>query len=208
MDDSPTRKSKGPFTLPMLPWKRDALEPVISARTIDLHHGKHHRAYVDKLNQLVVGTDLESLSLHEIVKQTQADPERSDVFNNAAQALNHALYWESLTPKETRPSEELRHMLDRDFGGYDAFVADFAREATGRFGSGWAWLVVQSGILEILSTSNADTPVTRGMTPLLAVDVWEHAYYLDYQNRREEHVKAVLGRLLNWEFAASSLARA
>jgi Fe-Mn family superoxide dismutase len=208
MDDSPARKPKGPFTLPILPWKRDALEPVISARTIDLHHGKHHRTYVEKLNQLVVGTDLERLSLHEIVRQTHADPERSDVFNNAGQALNHALYWESLTPKETRPSEELRHMIDRDFGGYDAFVADFAREATGRFGSGWAWLVVQRGILEVLSTSNADTPVTGGMTPLLTVDVWEHAYYLDYQNRREEHVKAVLGRLLNWEFAASSLARA
>jgi Fe-Mn family superoxide dismutase len=208
MNDSAARKPEGPFTLPVLPWRHNALEPVISARTIDLHHGKHHRTYVEKLNQLVAGTDLERLSLHEVVKQTHADPKRSEVFNHAGQALSHALYWESLTPKAMRPPEELRQMLDRDLGGYDACIAEFARAATSRFGSGWAWLVVRSGKLEILSTSNAETPVTRGMTPLLTVDVWEHAYYLDYQNRRDEHVKAVLERLLNWEFAASSLARA
>ena len=198
----------GPFVLPALPWAKGALEPVISARTIELHHGKHHRAYVEKLNGLVAGTDLEQLPLHEVVKRTHADPSRVEVFNNAGQALNHAFYWESLTPKATKPSEEMRRLLDRDLGGYDAFVTELIREATGRFGSGWAWLVAKGGVLEILTTSNADTPITGGMTPLLTVDVWEHAYYLDYQNKREEHVKAVVKKLLNWEFAAESLARA
>lgn len=197
-----------PFTLPPLPWKKSALEPVISARTIELHHGKHHRAYVDKLNELVAGTELERLTLHEIVKRTHADPGHVEVFNNAGQALNHAFYWESLAPKPAAaPPETMRKLLDRDLGGYDAFVKDFTREATGRFGSGWAWLVLNGGVLEILTTSNADTPVTRGMTPLLTVDVWEHAYYLDYQNQREKHVKAVVKDLLNWEFAAENLAR-
>src|SRR5512134_3128453 len=150
MNDSTARKPKGPFTLPVLPWRSDALEPVISARTIDLHHGQHHRTYIEKLNQLVAGTELESLSLHEIVKQTDADTKRSDVFNNAGQALNHALYWESLTPKPMRPSEELQRMIDRDLGGYDACIAEFTRAATERFGSGWAWLVVKDSKLEIL----------------------------------------------------------
>jgi len=195
-----------PFKLPPLPWGKGALEPVISARTIELHHGKHHRTYVEKLNALVAGTDLEHLSLHEIVKRTHGDADRIEVFSNAGQALNHAFYWESLTPKAAKPPEEMRRLLDRDMGGYDAFLKEFAREATGRFGSGWAWLVVSGGVLEILTTSNADTPVTRGMTPLLTVDVWEHAYYLDYQNKRDEHVKAVVGKLLNWEFAAENLA--
>ena len=197
-----------PFTLPPLPWKRNALEPVISARTIELHHGKHHKGYVDKLNELVAGTELESLTLHEIVKRTHGDANRVEVFNNAGQALNHALYWGSLSPKATKPPEAMRQLLDRDLGGYDAFVKDFTREATGRFGSGWAWLVVKGGVLEILTTSNADTPVARGITPLLTVDVWEHAYYVDYQNEREKHVKAVVGKRLNWEFAAENLARA
>ena len=197
-----------PFTLPPLPWKKSALEPVISARTIELHHGKHHKGYVDKLNELVAGTELERLTLHEIVKRTHADASRVDIFNNAGQALNHALYWGSLAPKPSAPPEAVRKLLDRDLGGYDAFVKDFTREATGRFGSGWAWLVLNGGVLEILTTSNADTPVARGITPLLTVDVWEHAYYLDYQNEREKHVKAVLKERLNWAFAAENLARA
>jgi Fe-Mn family superoxide dismutase len=191
----------GPFTLPALPWARHALEPLISKRTIELHHGKHHRTYVEKLNELVAGSDLERLPLQEVVKRTHDDPARAEVFNNAGQALNHAFYWESLTPKPGKPSEALRRLLDRDLGGYDAFVAAFTEAATGQFGSGWAWLVLDGGKLGIETTANADSPLAHGRTPLLAVDVWEHAYYLDYQNRREEHVRAVVEKRLNWAFA-------
>jgi superoxide dismutase, Fe-Mn family len=197
-----------PFTLPALPWAKSALEPVISSRTIELHHGKHHKAYVDKLNKLVAGTEFERMPLHEVVRRTHDDPTHVEIFNNAGQALNHSFYWQSLSPKAMKPAEELRRLLDRDLGGYDAFVTEFTKEATARFGSGWGWLVTKGGVLEIMTTSNADTPIAKGVTPLLTVDVWEHAYYLDYQNRREEHVKAVVGKLLNWEFAAENLARA
>jgi Fe-Mn family superoxide dismutase len=197
----------GPFALPPLPWARNALEPVISKRTIELHYGKHHRTYVEKLNELVAGTDLERLPLQEVVRWTCDDPARTDVFNNAGQALNHAFYWQSLAPKPAKPSEALRRMLDRDFGGYDAFLKAFAKAATGHFGSGWAWLVASGDRLELVTTSNADTPIVRGKTPLLTVDVWEHAYYLDYENRRDKHVKAVIEKLLDWEFASENLAR-
>jgi Fe-Mn family superoxide dismutase len=196
----------GPFTLPALPWAKNALEPVISKHTIELHHGKHHRAYVDKLNELVAGSDLERLPLQEIVKRTHDDPARAEVFNNAGQALNHAFYWESLTPKPEKPSQALRRLLDRDLGGYEAFLKAFAAAATGHFGSGWAWLVANGDTLEIVTTPNAHTPVAHGKTPLLTVDVWEHAYYVDYENKRDKHVKAVIEKLLNWEFAAENLA--
>jgi Fe-Mn family superoxide dismutase len=197
-----------PFTLPALPWSEDALEPVISHRTIALHHGKHHATYVEKLNELIAGTGLERLPLHEVVRRTAGDEKRKEIFNNAGQALNHALYWESLKPQAAKPPETLRRLLDRDLGGYDAFVKDFTKAATAQFGSGWAWLVLSDGKLEIRTTSNADTPIVERLTPLLTVDVWEHAYYLDYQNEREKHVKAVVEQLLNWEFAAENLARA
>jgi superoxide dismutase, Fe-Mn family len=197
-----------PFTLPELPWAKGALEPVISSRTIELHHGKHHRTYVEKLNKLVAGTEFERMALHEVVRRSHDDPGRVEIFDNAGQALNHSFYWQSLSPRAMKPSEDLRRLLDRDLGGYDAFVTEFTREATARFGSGWGWLVAKGGVLEIVTTANADTPITKGMTPLLTVDVWEHAYYLDYQNRREDHVKAVAAKLLNWEFAAENLARA
>ncbi len=197
-----------PFTLPALPWSADALDPVISRRTIELHHGKHHAAYVEKLNELVAGTGLERLPLHEVVRRTAGEEARTEVFNNAAQALNHAFYWDSLKPQAPKPPETLRQLLDRDLGGYDAFVGDFTKAATAQFGSGWAWLVVNDGKLEIRTTSNAATPIVERLTPLLTVDVWEHAYYLDYQNQREQHVKAVVEQLLNWEFAAENLARA
>jgi Fe-Mn family superoxide dismutase len=196
-----------PFTLPELPWAADALEPVISERTIEFHHGKHHATYVKKLNELVAGTEFERLPLHEVVKRTAADAEREQIFNNAAQALNHAFYWECLKPGATKPAEQVRQLLDRDLGGYDAFVKDFVAAATGQFGSGWAWLVLADDRLEIRTTGDADTPVVQGATPLLTVDVWEHAYYLDYQNEREKHVKAVVQKLLNWDFVAENLAR-
>jgi Fe-Mn family superoxide dismutase len=203
--DSSIKSETAPLTLPPLPWPADALSPVISSRTIDLHYGKHHRAYFDKLNALIAGTDLEHAPLHDIVVKTHGDPARAAIFNNAGQALNHSLYWESLTPKSNRPSETMRSLLERDLGGYDTFLKDLAARATGLFGSGWAWLASNKGKLEIVTTHDADTPLTRGMTPLLTIDVWEHAYYLDYQNRRDEHVRAVVSKLLNWEFADKSL---
>jgi Fe-Mn family superoxide dismutase len=156
---------------------------------------------------LVAGTDLARLPLQEVVKRTHDDPAHAAIFNNAGQALNHAFYWESLTPKPAKPSEALRRLLDRDLGGYQAFLEAFAKAATEHFGSGWAWLVANGNSVEILTTANAHTPIVDGKTPLLTVDVWEHAYYLDYQNRREKHVKAVVDNLLNWEFASENLAR-
>jgi Fe-Mn family superoxide dismutase len=197
----------GPFALPPLPWARHALEPVISKQTIELHYGKHHRTYVEKLNELVAGSDLERLPLQEVVRRTHDDPARTAVFNNAGQALNHAFYWQSLAPKPAKPSEALRRLLDREFGGLDAFLKAFAKAATEQFGSGWAWLVANGEGLEIVTTSNAHTPIVQGKTPLLTVDVWEHAYYLDYQNKRDKHVKAVIEKLLDWEFASENLVR-
>jgi superoxide dismutase, Fe-Mn family len=207
MNEPLARDKLAPFTLPALPWAKDALEPVISRRTIELHHGKHHATYVKKLNELVAGTEFERLPLHEVVTRSAADEKHAEVFNNAGQALNHSFYWESLKPHAAKPPETLRQLLDRDLGGYDAFVTEFVKAATAQFGSGWAWLVLADGRLEIRTTSNADTPVVHGATPLLTVDVWEHAYYLDYQNEREKHVKAVVKKLLNWGFAAENLAR-
>ena len=190
------------FTLPPLPFEAGALAPVISRETIELHHGKHHRAYVDKLNELIADhADLAGLALDELVRRTARGAKLVPVFNNAGQAWNHQFYWRSLSPEAESPSERLRRLLDRDLGGYDAFVAAFTEAATGQFGSGWAWLVLDGGKVGIETTANADSPLAHGRTPLLAVDVWEHAYYLDYQNRREEHVRAVVEKRLNWAFA-------
>ncbi|HSD44681.1 MAG TPA: superoxide dismutase [Burkholderiales bacterium] len=199
-----TIPSSGTFTLPPLPFDAGALAPVISRQTLELHHDKHHRAYIDKLNELVTGREeFAGLALDELVKRAAARDEQ--VFNNAGQAWNHQFYWRSLAPDGGTPSERLRRLLDRDLGGYDAFVAAFTKAATAQFGSGWAWLVVNGGTLAIETTSNADSPLLDGRAPLLAVDVWEHAYYLDYQNRREEHVRAVVEKRLNWEFADQNL---
>jgi Fe-Mn family superoxide dismutase len=199
----------GTFTLPPLPFTAGALAPVISRKTIELHHGKHHRAYVDKLNELVAEhAELAGLALDELVKRTAGKAKQVKVFNNAGQAWNHQFYWRSLSPDAAAPAEPLRRLLDRDLGGYDAFVAAFTKAATEQFGSGWAWLVLDRGKLEIETTSNADSPLAHGRAPLLAVDVWEHAYYLDYQNRREEHVRAVVEKRLNWAFAAQNLQHA
>jgi Fe-Mn family superoxide dismutase len=196
-----------PFALAPLPYKQEALEPAISKKTVALHYGKHHRKYVETLNELVAGTEFERLSLEEIVKQTHEVAAHAKIFNNAGQALNHDFYWRSLTPRPTAPPEMMRSRLDRDLGGYDAFVEAFTTAATEHFASGWAWLVADGGTLKIITTHDAHTPVAHGMTPLLTIDVWEHAYYLDYQNRREEHVGQVVKKLLDWEFAAENLAR-
>ena len=197
------------FTLPPLPFADGALAPVISANTLSFHYGKHHKAYVDNLNNLVKGTELESATLEKIIGDTAGRAERAGLFNNAAQIWNHTFYWNSLTPGGGgKPSGRLASMIDSDLGGYDQFRKDFAAAAVSQFGSGWGWLVAEGGKLKIVKTGNAEVPITRGQTPLLTIDVWEHAYYLDYQNRRADYVNAVIDKLLNWGFAADKLPRA
>ena len=201
-----TAKAAGPFRLPKLPWSPDALDPVISAHTLGLHHGKHHKAYVDKLNELVAGTPLADLPLEEVIAQAAGKAGNQKIFNNAAQHWNHSFFWNCLAPKGGgRPSGKLATRIDSDLGGLQSFKKAFEAAAVECFGSGWAWLVEHNGKLEIISTSNAGTPITLGATPLLTIDVWEHAYYVDYENRRAEYVKAVIGRLLNWDFAQQQL---
>ena len=194
------------FTLPPLPYADDALAPVISANTISFHYGKHHKAYVDKLNELVPGTAYEGLSLEEIVKKSAKDEKGKAIFNNAGQIWNHTFYWNSMTPKGGEPTGKIKSALDESFGGLDKFKAAFKAAAVGQFGSGWAWLVKGSdGKLKIETTANADTPLAHGGKPLLVADVWEHAYYLDFQNRRPDHVQAWLDKLANWSFAEKNL---
>jgi superoxide dismutase, Fe-Mn family len=204
----PLDKAKAPFTLPRLPYADDALSPVVSANTISFHHGKHHAAYVNKLNELVAGTPYEALSLEEIIVRSAKDKEASakPIFNNAAQVWNHTFYWHSMTPAGSTPAGKMKDALEKSFGGLDAFKKAFTAAAVGQFGSGWAWLVKgKDGALKIETTSNADTPIAHGGTPLLVADVWEHAYYLDYQNRRPDHVAAWLDKLANWSFAEKNL---
>ena len=190
------------FTLPELPYAKDALSPTISAETIDYHYGKHHQAYVNNLNTLVPNTKYEKMSLEEIVKATNGQPSEKKVFNNAAQVWNHDFYWQSMKPKSSDPTGKIADALKDSFGGVKEFKEAFAKAAVAQFGSGWAWLVKgKDGKLEITTTSNADTPIAHGKTPLLTADVWEHAYYLDYQNRRPDHVKDWLDKLANWSFA-------
>ncbi|MCH8489793.1 MAG: superoxide dismutase [Oceanicaulis sp.] len=197
------------FTLPDLPYARDALAPHISGETLDFHHGKHHKAYVDKANDLVKGTDLEGADLETAIRNAW---ERKDagLFNNTAQIWNHTFYWQSMSPKGGgRPSGKLAEAIDRDFGSFEKFAEAFKAAGAGQFGSGWAWLVVKNGKLEVRKTPNAETPITEaGVTPLLTMDVWEHAYYLDFQNRRPDYMGAFLEHLVNWEFAAENFANA
>jgi superoxide dismutase, Fe-Mn family len=201
-----------PIALPDLPYDCDALQPVISAATMKLHHGAHHRGYVDKLNALVKGSDLASATLETIVRrsawQASSDPSFRAIFNNAAQAWNHAFYWRSLRPKVAggRPQGALAARIDADFGGQERFIERFKATALGVFGSGWVWLIEDGGILEVKVTANADTPIAHGQAPLLVLDVWEHAYYLDYQSRRVGYVEGAVDFLLNWEFADRNFA--
>ena len=189
------------ITLPPLPYAEDALAPVISAQTMSFHHGKHHKTYVDTLNNLLVDTEFEDEPLDAIITRTAGQPDRGAIFNNAAQAWNHNFYWHSLTPKGSSPRGALADKVSAAFGSYDGFKKEFATAATGLFGSGWAWLVVAGDTLKIVKTRNAEVPFTNGQIPLLTIDVWEHAYYLDYQNRRADYVKALVDKLLCWEFA-------
>lgn len=195
-----------PITLPPLPWADTALDPVISAKTLSFHWGKHHKGYVDALNGLIKGGPLEGKTLVEIVRASAADPTARAVFNNAAQSWNHEFYWKSLRPKGgTAPSGVLAERIEASFGSLDALKKALVDAGTGQFGSGWAWLVAEGAALKVVKTANAETPITTGATPLLVVDVWEHAYYLDWQNRRKDHLTALVDGLLNWEFAAGNL---
>lgn len=201
------KAATGPFSLPELPYDPDALAPHISERTVSFHYGKHHRGYVEKLNGLVHGTPLAELSLEEIVRKTHGQADQSAVFNNAAQVFNHTFYWNSMMPGGGgKPQGALAGKIDAAFGGYDQFAEAFADAAASQFGSGWAWLVLDGDALKVLRTANADTPIATGLKPLITIDVWEHAYYLDYQNRRKDYIAAYLKDLVNWGFAEKNLA--
>lgn len=194
------------FTLPPLPYAESALAPVISANTLGFHYAKHHTAYVDKLNELVRGTEFENEPLERVILATAGASEKTGIFNNAAQAWNHTFYWNSLKRAGGgRPTGQIAQRIESDLGGYEQFRKDFANAAVTQFGSGWAWLVLDGGKLKLVKTSNAEVPFTKGQIPLLTVDVWEHAYYLDYQNRRPDYANAVIDKLLNWDFAAANL---
>jgi superoxide dismutase, Fe-Mn family len=200
--------SSAPILLPPLPYEQSALQPVISANTLSFHYGKHHKTYVDNLNKLVTGTEFSDMPLEQIVKASADETNHTAIFNNAAQAWNHTFYWRSLKPKGGgEPPAVLKSLMDSSFGSVDACKKELAAAAVGQFGSGWAWLVLDGGKLKVEKTGNAHTPLTRAAKPLLTIDVWEHAYYLDYQNRRADHVNAVLDSLINWEFAAENLGK-
>lgn len=195
-----------PIILPELPFAAQALEPHISARTFEFHHGKHHRAYVDNTNKLIDGSDLAGKPLEAIVRAAAADPAKKGLFNNAAQVWNHSFFWQCLRPGGGgRPSGRIAARIEAELGGYDKFSADFKNAGVTQFGSGWVWLVLRDGKLAIVQTANAETPLTSGATPLLVADVWEHAYYLDYQNRRADFLQAFLDHLVNWEFVNANL---
>ena len=197
-----------PLTLPPLPYPENALEPVISAKTLSFHHGKHHKTYVENTNKLIAGTELADLPLEQIVAATAGRPERVSIFNNAAQAWNHSFYWRCLKPKGGgEPPAALKQKMEEAFGSVDACKKELSAAAVAQFGSGWAWLVLEGAKLKVLKTADAETPIAHGSRPLLTIDVWEHAYYLDYQNRRVDHVNAVIDKLANWEFAAQNMSK-
>ncbi len=198
-----------PFNLAPLPWDEDALAPTISANTISFHYHKHHQTYVDTLNKLVQGSGYAEMKLEQIGQKSAgaADAKEKQIFNNAAQVWNHDFYWRSLSPAKTEPSGQLDSAIAAAFGSREELIAQLAEAGKSQFGSGWAWLVSKGGKLVIEKTPNAETPMAKGINCLLTVDVWEHAYYLDYQNARPKYLEAVLGKLLNWEFASENLTK-
>lgn len=196
------------FSLPNLPYAATALEPHISARTFEFHHGKHHKAYVDKANELVKGTALEGLPLELAVIESRKQG-IGPLFNNIGQIYNHNLFWDSMTPNGGGEAPApLLEAITKSFGSFDSFKEQFVNAGIGQFGSGWVWLVANAGKLEIVKTANAETPLTDGKTPLLVCDVWEHAYYLDYQNRRADFLKVFIEKLANWQFALANWKKA
>lgn len=197
------------FTLPKLPYAEDALAPHISAQTMKLHHGKHHKAYINKLNELLVGDTMADLSLEDVIKRSHGVATRRSIFNNAAQSWNHDFLWKSMSPKGGgAPSGEIKDLIARDIGAPKAFAEAFNKVAKEHFGSGWIWLVLDGDALEIVTTHDADLPPVHGLTALVACDLWEHAYYLDYQNRRPAFVQSFLDHLINWDFANANLVAA
>lgn len=194
------------ITLPDLPYGKDALEPHISAKTLEFHHGKHHNAYVTNLTKLIAGTPMENLSLEEIIMKSAKDSSMTGIFNNAAQVWNHTFYWNCMKKNGGgKPSGKIGAAIDKAFGSYEKFIEEMKNAATTQFGSGWAWLVMEGDALKIMKTSNADTPMVHGAKALLTIDVWEHAYYLDWQNRRPDYAAAFLDNLVNWEFVESQM---
>ncbi|MGD0597037.1 MAG: superoxide dismutase [Sedimentisphaerales bacterium] len=199
-------KSLSSIVLPSLPYADNALDPVISANTISFHYGKHHKGYVDNLNKLIAGTEFADMPLEKIITETTGKADKTAIFNNAAQTWNHTFYWRSLRPKGGgEPPAVLKQKIEASFGTLDVCKKELATAAMAQFGSGWVWLVLDSNKLKVVKTANADLPLTKGIKPLLTIDVWEHAYYLDYQNRRADYVNAVLDKLINWGFAADNL---
>lgn len=195
--------------LPELPYGLDALEPHISRSTLEFHHGKHHAAYVTNLNKAIEGSDLEGKSLEEVILAVAGDASKAGVFNNAAQVWNHSFYWQCMKPGGGgAPTGALAEKIAADFGSYEAFVEQFKTAGATQFGSGWAWLVLDGDSLKITKTANADLPLAHGQKALLTMDVWEHAYYLDYQNRRPDYMTTYLDKLVNWDFVAANLAAA
>jgi Fe-Mn family superoxide dismutase len=196
------------FKLPKLPYAYNAFEPRMSEDTLRTHYGKHHKTYVETLNELIAGTPFETMDIETVVKKSAESKEHQKIFNNAAQAWNHTLFWRSMSPTGARrPREELSPMVEKSFGGLDKFKDGFAKGAAAQFGSGWAWLIEDNGKLEIVTTSNAMTPMADGKRVLLTCDVWEHAYYLDYKNKRPDFLKAFLGQFIDWDFALARLRR-
>jgi len=194
------------ISLPLLPYGKDALAPFISANTLEFHYGKHHKTYVDNLNKLIEGTDLAKLSLEEIIKVAAKDASKTGIFNNAAQVWNHSFYWQCLKAKGGgKPVGAIAPKIDATWGSYDKFAEELKNAGVTQFGSGWAWLVADGKDLKIIKTANADTPLAHELKPLLTIDVWEHAYYLDYQNRRPDYLTAVIQNLINWDFVNTNL---
>ena len=195
------------FTLSILPYDKSALEPHISSRTLEFHYGKHHQTYIDNLNKLAAGSAWEKESLENIIIKSAGVPEQAGLFNNAAQAYNHEFFWNCLRPaaENMEPDGELLNLINNFFGSLDNFIAELKAAALGQFGSGWVWLVKDGETLKIMKTANADTPLAHGLKPLFTLDVWEHAYYLDYQNRRADFATAVLSNLINWKFISQNL---
>jgi superoxide dismutase, Fe-Mn family len=195
------------FEQPALPYEVNALEPHMTAKTFEFHYGKHHAAYVTNLNNLTKDTPMATMSLEEIIKATFGDASKAGIFNNAAQVWNHTFFWKSMKPNGGgKPTGDLAAKIDASFGSFDKFKEEFKAAATTQFGSGWAWLIKDGDGLKITKSGNAENPIAHGQTPLITLDVWEHAYYIDFQNRRPDFITTYLENLVNWDFAAANLA--